>query len=142
MSLAGKAACCCDRRSGAWRQTESAHYQQRVIVMPPSFALVMQTDGLLPSASDFMTSGDESGGGKSGAQRKRSFKDKPRKSRMKKEEDADVETASPGMLHAYYCYYVIPFCIYLHIYYFADIILEQVHPTNLLSSRNAYRKLI
>ncbi|KAA6418404.1 MAG: hypothetical protein FRX49_11660, partial [Trebouxia sp. A1-2] len=55
-----------------------------------------QADGLLPSASDFMTSGDESGGGKSGAQRRRSLKDKPRKSRMmKKEEDADVETASP-----------------------------------------------
>ncbi len=88
----------------------------------------MQTDGLLPSASDFMTSGDESGGGKSGAQRKRSLKDKPRKSRMKKEEDVDVETASPGMLHVYYYFYVIPFCIYLHIYYFADIILGQVHP--------------
>ena len=68
----------------------------------PSFAFVVQTDGLLPSASDFITSGDESGGGKSGAQRKRSLKDKPRKSRMRKEEDADVETASPGMLHVPY----------------------------------------
>ena len=127
-SLVGRAACFHDRRSRAWRQTESAHCQQRAKVILLSLALVVQTDGLLPSTSDFMTSGDESGGGKSGAQRKRSFKDKPRKSRMKKEEDADVETASPGMLHAYYCYYVIPFCIYLHIYYFADIILGQVHP--------------
>lgn len=54
-----------------------------------------QSDGLLPSTSDFVTSGDESGGGKSGAQRKRSLKDKPRKSRMKKEEGADMEAASP-----------------------------------------------
>jgi len=74
----------------------------------PFFALVVQTDGLLPSASDFMTSGDESGGGKSGAQRKRSLKEKPRKSRMKKEEDADVDTASPGMLHLSSWYKFIP----------------------------------
>ena len=76
--------------------------------MPPFFALVVQTDGLLPSASDFMTSGDESGGGKSGAQRKRSLKDKPRKSRMKKEEGADVETASPGRLHISFWIKFIP----------------------------------
>lgn len=69
----------------------------------------MQADGLLPSASDFMTSGDESGGGKSGAQRRRSLKDKPRKSRMmKKEEDADVETASPGILRISFWYKFIP----------------------------------
>ena len=95
MSLAGKAACFHDRRSEACRQTESTHCQIRAAILCP----VMQTDGLLPSASDFITSGDESGGGKSGAQRKRSMKEKPRKSRMKKEEDADTETALPGMLH-------------------------------------------
>jgi len=58
----------------------------------------IQTDGLQPTASDFMTSGDESGGGK--AQRKRSVKDKPRKPRMKRDQgdgDADVDTAPPGM---------------------------------------------
>ena len=82
--------------------------KKRVKVMLLSLALVVQTDGLLPSASDFMTSGDESGGGKSGAQRKRSLKDKPHKSRMKKEEDADVETASPGMLHTSSWYNFIP----------------------------------
>jgi len=58
--------------------------KQHVKVMPPFFALVVQTDGLLPSASDFMTSGDKSGGGKSGTQRKRSLKDKPRKSRRRR----------------------------------------------------------
>ncbi len=79
-----------------------------VKAMLPFFALVVQTDGLLPSASDFMTSGDESGGGKSGAQRKRSLKEKPRKSRMKKEEGADTETASPGMLHLPSWYKVVP----------------------------------
>ncbi len=83
--------------------------KQHVKVMPPFFALVVQTDGLLPSASDFMTSGDESGGGKSGTQRKRSLKDKPRKSRMKKEEeDADVDTAAPGMLHVPYWHKFTP----------------------------------
>ena len=59
----------------------------------------MQTAELLQSASDFMTSGEESGGGKSGAQRRRTVKDKPRKPRMKPEGDAEGDPGLPGMLY-------------------------------------------
>lgn len=58
----------------------------------------MQAAGLLQSASDFLTSGDESGGGKSGAQCRRTVNDKPRKPRMKPEGDAEGDAAVPGML--------------------------------------------
>lgn len=58
-----------------------------------------QTDDLLPSGSDFVTSGDESGGAKA-AQRRRSSKDKPRKSRMKQDGAAsgELDSAIPGII--------------------------------------------
>ena len=58
---------------------------------------MVQSDGILPSGSDFVTSGDESGGSK--AQRRRVSKDKPRRSRMKHENgdvNGDMDTAIPG----------------------------------------------
>ena len=61
------------------------------------FYCVAQTEDLLPSGSDFITSGDESGGTK--AQRRRVNKDKPKKSRMKRElqnGDGDADTVLPG----------------------------------------------
>lgn len=70
------------------------HPRAKIAVLMPA----VQTSGLLQSASDFMTSGDESGGGKSGAQRRRTVKDKPRKPRMKPEGDAEGDAAVPGTL--------------------------------------------
>ena len=54
-----------------------------------------QTDDLLPSGSDFVTSSDESGGTK--AQRRRTSKDKPKKSRMKQGgTSGELDSAMPG----------------------------------------------
>lgn len=54
-----------------------------------------QTDDLMPSGSDFVTSGDESGGAK--AQRRRTSKDKPTKSKLSRqsgEASGDMETGT------------------------------------------------
>ena len=58
-----------------------------------------QTDDLMPSGSDFVTSGDESGGAK--AQRRRGSKDKPRKSKLNRqigEASGDVETGTKDVV--------------------------------------------
>lgn len=54
-----------------------------------------QAEEVLPGASDFMTSGDESGGGK--AQRKLATKDKPRTPRVRREQgEGEADLPLPG----------------------------------------------
>ena len=51
----------------------------------------------MPSGSDFVTSGDESGGGK--AHRRHTSKDKPKKSKLNRQngdDNGDVDTGTKG----------------------------------------------
>ena len=61
-----------------------------------------QTDDLMPSGSDFVTSGDESGGAK--ARRRHSSKDRPKKSKLNRqsgEANGDLETGTEYCLCVY-----------------------------------------